>query len=229
MRLHWSHSSIYCLFNLNPWGHIQTKCHLTNSPSWVHTSHIYSTFTNLCVCSQEWKTVSIEEQKRLGRVRQEDGEFWWVYRNVIPATVTQLSWGPPRGCSCSSRGRYSAGMNETVTTMIKTTPIFPNRADEMIAVKKPNVSLFLNLDVPMLFKHIKYLQTKEICLAIRSVPLSLCQDVGVGLPTELRGDGGLSPDGGSRWTRLQHVAFELHYASWQLGAKYHSRRLSSRR
>uniref|UniRef100_A0A3Q4GG92 Zgc:85932 n=1 Tax=Neolamprologus brichardi TaxID=32507 RepID=A0A3Q4GG92_NEOBR len=34
------------------------------------------TFTNLCVCSQEWKTVSIEEQKRLGRVRQEDGEFW---------------------------------------------------------------------------------------------------------------------------------------------------------
>ncbi|XP_035768151.1 calpain-9 [Neolamprologus brichardi] len=26
--------------------------------------------------NQEWKTVSIEEQKRLGRVRQEDGEFW---------------------------------------------------------------------------------------------------------------------------------------------------------
>lgn len=89
-------------------------------------------------------------------------------------------------------------MNETVTTMIKTTPIVPNRADEMIAVKKPNVSLFLNLDVPMLFKHIKYLQTKEICLTSRPVPLSLCQDVGVGLPTELRGDGGLSPDGGSQ-------------------------------
>lgn len=81
--------------------------------------------------------------------------------------------GPPCGCSCSLQGRYSAGMNETVTTMIKTTPIVPHRADEMIAVKKPNVSLFLNLDVPMLFKHIKYLQTKEICLAIRSVPLSL--------------------------------------------------------
>lgn len=98
-------------------------------------------FTNLCVCSQEWKTVSIEEQKRLGRVSQEDGEFWWVYRNVIQR-LSHSFYGPPRGCSCSLQGRYSAGMNETVTTMIKTTPIVPNRADEMIAVKKPNVSLF---------------------------------------------------------------------------------------
>lgn len=51
--------------------------------------------------------------------------------------------GPPRGCSCLSRGGYSAGTNETMTAMIETTPIVPNRADEMIAVKKPNACVFV--------------------------------------------------------------------------------------
>lgn len=65
------------------------------TPLLEYILHTFTARLQTCVCSQEWKTVSIEEQKRLGRVRQEDGEFWWVYRNVIPATVTQLLWGPP--------------------------------------------------------------------------------------------------------------------------------------
>lgn len=31
-----------------------------------------------CLCSPEWNSVSIEEQKRLQRVNREDGEFWLV-------------------------------------------------------------------------------------------------------------------------------------------------------
>ena len=30
----------------------------------------------LCVISKEWNAVSAEEQRRLDRVRREDGEFW---------------------------------------------------------------------------------------------------------------------------------------------------------
>lgn len=225
MRLHWSHSSIYCLFNLNPWGHIQTKCHLTNSPSWVHTSHIYSTFTNLCVCSQEWKTVSIEEQKRLGRVRQEDGEFWWVYRNVIPATVTQLLWGPPVAVPAHYRVDTQQGWMKRWQRWLKRHQYFQTEQMRWLQWRNQMCLCFWTWMCQC------YSNTLSIYRRRKSVPvpLSLCQDVGVGLPTELRGDGGLSPDGGSRWTRLQHVAFELHYASWQLGAEYHSRRLSSRR
>ncbi|XP_039895587.1 calpain-9 isoform X1 [Simochromis diagramma] len=48
----------YLVRILNPWGNTEWE-----GP--------WSDFKG-----QEWKTVSIEEQKRLGRVRQEDGEFW---------------------------------------------------------------------------------------------------------------------------------------------------------
>lgn len=33
---------------------------------------------SVSLSSSEWSTVSIEEQRRLERVRREDGEFWWV-------------------------------------------------------------------------------------------------------------------------------------------------------
>ncbi|XP_005938039.1 calpain-9 isoform X1 [Haplochromis burtoni] len=48
----------YLVRILNPWGNTEWE-----GP--------WSDFKG-----QEWKTVSIEEQKRLGRVSQEDGEFW---------------------------------------------------------------------------------------------------------------------------------------------------------
>lgn len=52
--------------------------------------------------------------------------------------------------------------------------------------------------------------------------LSLLQDVGVGLSTELRCDGGVSPDRGL--PRLQQAAVVLQHAPRELGAQRHSRR-----
>lgn len=87
---------------------------------------------------KRWASRSRNDSAESARRTESSGEFIVMsYSDCHTAFM-----GPPCGCSCSLQGRYSAGMNETVTTMIKTTPIVPNRADEMIAVKKPNVSLF---------------------------------------------------------------------------------------
>lgn len=42
----------------------------------------------LSLSSPEWNTVSIEEQKRLDRVRREDGEFWWVCSAIVHLNVS---------------------------------------------------------------------------------------------------------------------------------------------
>ncbi|XP_031597640.2 calpain-9 isoform X1 [Oreochromis aureus] len=53
-----THGTEYLVRILNPWGNTEWE-----GP--------WSDFKG-----SEWNTVSVEEQKRLGRVRQEDGEFW---------------------------------------------------------------------------------------------------------------------------------------------------------
>lgn len=57
----------------------------------------------------------------------------------------------------------------------------------------------------------------------------LHQDVGVGLPAELRRDGGVSPDRGAERSRRRRGPVVLRQASRDLGAEHHGGRLSCQR
>lgn len=56
--------------------------------SHVNFEYKYKCLPCVCLSSPEWNTVSTEEQERLGRVRREDGEFWWVCSATVSLKVS---------------------------------------------------------------------------------------------------------------------------------------------